>query len=137
MALVKKIDHVAIAVKDLDAAVKTFTRNFGFPVERMGEVPQLSIRRAFLTIGDASLELFQPTSEGNPGATFLSERGEGMYLLSFEVDDLDAAVAALAEKGVKTSVQSVPDGPRLAFISPKVAHGALLQLIEHPKGSEK
>jgi methylmalonyl-CoA/ethylmalonyl-CoA epimerase len=133
MALVKKIDHVAIAVKDLDAALKTFTRNFGFPVDRLGEVPQLNIRRAFLTIGDASLELFQPTSDANPGAKFINERGEGMYLLSLEVDDLTTAVDVLAQKGIKVSVQNVTGGPKLGFISPKATHGVLLQLIEHPK----
>ena len=132
MGLAKKIDHIAIAVKDLDAAVKTFTGNFGFPVERMGEVPQLNIRRAFLTIGDASLELFQPTSDANPAARFIAERGEGMYILSLEVDDLDAAVATLGAKGIKANIQHIPDGPRLGFISPKSTHGVLLQLIEHP-----
>jgi methylmalonyl-CoA/ethylmalonyl-CoA epimerase len=133
MALAKKIDHLAIAVKDLDTAVQTFTRNFGFPVDRLGEVPQLGIRRAFLTIGGASLELFQPMSGQNPGAKFLTQRGEGMYLLSLEVDDLDAAVATLSTKGIKVSIQEVAGGPRLGFISPKVAHGVLLQLIENPK----
>ena len=133
MGFAKKIDHIAIAVKDLDTAVKTFTGNFGFPVERMGEVPALNIRRAFLTIGDASLELFQPTSTANPAARFISERGEGMYVLSLEVDNLDAAASALDKKGVKVNVQSIPNGPRLGFISPKQTHGVLVQLIEHPE----
>jgi methylmalonyl-CoA epimerase len=133
MAVAKKIDHIAIAVKDLDAAVKTFTGNFGFPIERFGAVPALNIRRAYLTIGDAWLELFQPTSETNPAAKFIAERGEGMYVLSLEVDDLEAATEALANKGVKVSLQSVPNGPRLGFISPKQTHGVLLQLIEHPQ----
>ena len=133
MPLAKKIDHVAIAVKDLDAAVQTFTANFGFPVERMGELPALNIRRAFLSIGDAWLELFQPTSEANPAAKFLTERGEGMYILSLEVDDLNAAADALAKQGVKVNVQTVPNGPRLGFLSPKATHGVLLQLIEQAK----
>lgn len=133
MVLAKKIDHIAIAVKDLDTAVDTFTTNFGFPVSRKGPVPQLHLNRAFLEIGDASLELFQPTSDANPGAKFLGERGEGMYLLSLEVDDLDAAVARLADKDVKVAVQTLPDGMKLGFISPKKAHGVLLQLIQHPK----
>ena len=133
MPVATKIDHIAIAVKDLDAAVQRFTANFGFPVTSLGEVPPLNIRRAFLTIGDASLELFQPTSESNPAATFLAERGEGMYILSLAVDDLTAAADALAARGVKVNVQTVPNGPRLGFISPKVTHGVLLQLIEHPK----
>jgi methylmalonyl-CoA/ethylmalonyl-CoA epimerase len=131
MSIAKKIDHVAIAVKDLDAAVKTFTGNFGFPIERMGDVPQLNIRRAFLTIGDAWLEIFQPTSAANPAAKFIAERGEGMYILSLEVDDLNAAADALGKKGIKVTVQEIANGPRLGFISPKATHGVLLQLIEH------
>src|ERR1700687_1813364 len=136
MGLAKKIDHIAIAVKDLDAAVETYTGNFGFAVERMGDVPALDIRRAFLPVGDASLELFQPTSDANPVAKFLAERGEGLYILSLEVDDVTAAAAALAEKGVKVNIQNIPNGPRLGFISPKATHGVLLQLIEHPKDAQ-
>lgn len=133
MAVAKRIDHIAIAVKDLDAAVKTFTSNFGFPIDRVGDVPALNIRRAFLTVGDAAIELFQPTSEANPAAKFIAERGEGMYILSLEVDDLNAAAAVLANDGIKVNVQTIPNGPRLCFISPKVTHGVLLQLIQHPK----
>ena len=135
MALAKKIDHVAIAVQDLDAAVRTFTANFGFPIERLGDVPALGIRRAFLSIGDAWLELFQPTGDQNPAGKFLAERGEGMYILSLEVDDLSAAVNALASKGITVHVQQVPNGPKLGFISPKKTHGVLLQLLEHPRGT--
>jgi len=134
MPLARKIDHVAIAVKDLDAALPRFTANFGFPVDGPDDIASLHIRRAFLSIGDASLELFQPTSTTNPAAKFLSERGEGMYLLSLEVEDLNAASDALAKKGVKVRVQEVPGGPRLGFISPAATHGVLLQLIEHSKG---
>ena len=133
MAVATKIDHIAIAVTDLDAAVQRFTANFGFPVEGFGDVPALHIRRAFLRIGDAALELFQPTSKSNPATKFLGERGEGMYILSLEVDDLNAARDALAGKDIAVNIQDVPNGPRLGFISPKVTHGVLLQLIEHPK----
>jgi len=133
MSLAKKIDHIAIAVKDLDTAVDTFTENFGFPISRKGAVPALNIERAFLDIGDASLELFQPTDDQNPGTKFLNERGEGMYLLSLEVDDLQKAADELAAKGIKVSVQALPDGMKLGFVSPKNAHGVLLQLIQHPK----
>src|SRR5262245_58283183 len=133
MGLAKKIEHVAIAVKDLDAAVKTFNDNFGFQIERIDAVSQLQIRREFLTIGNATLELFQPTSDQNPGAKFLADRGEGMYLLSLEVDDLAAAANALGQQGIKVNVQTVEGGLKLGFISPKATHGVLLQLIEHPR----
>jgi len=132
MAIATKIDHVAIAVKDIDAAVKTFTENFGLPVERRGEVPQLSMRNAFLTIGDASLELFQPTSDENPGKKFLDDRGEGIYLLSIEVEHLTEVAEQLGSKGIKVAVQQVGDR-KIGFISPKHTHGVLLQLIEHPR----
>ncbi len=133
MAVVNRIDHIAIAVKDLDAALERFTANFDFPVSGLGDVPGLNIRRAFLTIGDAALELFQPTTGSNPATKFLAERGEGMYILSLEVDDLHAASETLAQRGIKLNIQNVPNGRSLGFISPKVTHGVLLQLVERPK----
>jgi len=135
MALAKKIDHIAIAVKDLDAAVQTFTSNFDFPVTRRADVPSIGIALALLRIGDADLELFQPTAADNPPAKFLAERGEGMYVLSLETENLDAALQALSAKGIRVgAVTPSSDGKgRLAYISPKATHGVLLQLIEHPK----
>jgi methylmalonyl-CoA/ethylmalonyl-CoA epimerase len=133
MALAKKIDHLAIVVKDLDAAVQTFTANFAFPVVRRGENAQLGLRNAFLQVGDAQIELFTPTKPENPATKFLAEQGEGMYVLSLEVDDLDQATQALTAKGIKVgAIMPVPDG-RLAFISPKATHGVLLQFIERKK----
>lgn len=132
MSVVKKIDHIAIAVKDLDTAVNTFVANFGLPVLRKGPVPQMGINRAFLGIGDTPLELFQPTTPENPGTQFLADKGEGMYLLSLEVEDLAAAAAKLEADGFKVRVQEIPGGPKLGFVSPKQAHGVLLQLIQNP-----
>jgi len=134
MALAKKIDHVAIAVKDLDAAVRTFTRHFGFPVTPRSDLPALGIALQMLRIGDADLELFTPTASENPPAKFLAERGEGMYVLSLATENLDAAVQALSAKGIKVGpVTPSGDGKRrLAFVSPRFTHGVLLQLIEAP-----
>lgn len=135
MALAKKIDHVAIAVTDLDAALETFTRNFGFPVARRANPPAAGISVALLQIGDAELELFTPTTTDNPPAKFLAERGEGVYALSLETESLDAAVQALTAKDIKVGpVTSTSDGKgRVAFISPRFTHGVLLQLIQHGK----
>jgi methylmalonyl-CoA/ethylmalonyl-CoA epimerase len=133
MALAEKISHVAIAVKDLDTAVQTFTRNFGFAVVRRAEAPTFGIALAMLGIGQAALELFTPTKPDSPPARFLDERGEGMYVLSLETADLDAAVQALRAKGVTVGpVTPTADGKgRLVFISPRFTHGVLLELIEH------
>jgi len=88
-----------------------------------------------LGIGDAELELFTPTTADTPPAKFLAGRGEGMYVLSLETDDLDAAVRALSSKGVKVGpVTPTADGnSRLVFVSPKFTHGVLVELIEHSK----
>lgn len=134
MALVKKIDHIAIVVKDLDAAVKTFTANFGFPVTRQEDLAAFGIRNAMLAIGDAEIELFSPTKAESPARKFLDEQGEGMYVLSLEVESLDQATQALAAKGIKVGPPlPTSDGGRLVFISPKATHGVLLQFIERPK----
>lgn len=137
MALAKKIDHVAIAVKDIDAAVKTFTRNFAFPVHGTGTKEELHQRWALLPVADAFLELFQPTSAANPGAQFLSERGEGLYALCFEVDSLAEAADHLVKSGIPVKIQTVHEGMNACFISPKHTHGVLISLIEYTNKAER
>ena len=126
----KRIDHIAIAVNDLEAAVTTYQDNFGLTKVKGGEVPSLGIRNAFLQIGDSQIELLTPLSEQGPIADFLAKQGGGMYLLSLEVDDLDAAIAELQGKGARVNVAQGTEGKRLAFVSPKATHGVLLQLLE-------
>lgn len=127
---------MAVLVKDLDTAVQTFTKNFGFPVTRRADAPNLGIQLALLRIGDAEIELFTPTKSDTPPAKALAERGEGMHVLSLEVDNLDVAVQTMTAKGIKCSpVTPTSDGKgRLVFLSPKATHGVLLQLIEWPRG---
>ena len=126
----KRIDHVVIVVQDLEAAVKTYQDNFGLVKVSESEVPALGIRNAFLQIGDAQLELMTPLSDQGPVASFLEKQGEGMYLLSLEVDHLDNAVAELQGQGIRVTVTQGAAGRRLAFVSPKATHGVLLQLLE-------
>ena len=126
----KRIDHIAIAVKDLDAAVQTYQRNFGLQKVEEGEVPALGIRNAFLQIGDAQLELITPQVAQGPVADFLAQQEGGMYLLSLEVDDLDAAVAELQSNGTRVNIAEGREGQRIAFVSPSATHGVLLQLLQ-------
>lgn len=126
----KRIDHVVIAVQDLEAAVATYTNNFALTKVREGDVPALGLRNVFLQIGDAQLELVAPLSDDSPVGKFLQTHGEGMYLLALEVDNLDDAIATLQEQGARVNVTAGPEGQRLAFISPKATHGVLIQLLE-------
>jgi methylmalonyl-CoA epimerase len=126
----KRIDHVVIAVKDLEAAVETYQHNFGLEKVSSGEVPSLGIRNAFLQLGEAQLELITPLSEQGPVADFLARHGGGLYLLALEVDSLDEAITTMQNQGARVNVTTGSTGQRLAFVSPRATHGVLLQLLE-------
>ena len=126
----KRLDHIAIAVQDLDAAVATYQHNFGLEQVGGGTVPALGIRNAFLQIGEAQIELITPLAEQGPVADFLARQGSGMYLLALEVDNLDDAIATLQSQGARVNVATGSTGQRLAFVSPRATHGVLLQLLE-------
>jgi lactoylglutathione lyase/methylmalonyl-CoA/ethylmalonyl-CoA epimerase len=125
---VKRIDHVGIVVKDLDVAVATYARNFGFAadVAKGGSNATLGIKNAFMPVGESDLEFIQPTTEEGPVAQFAKDRGEGTFLLSLEVDDIEAAVEHLRVQGARVGAPS--NG--LAFVSAKSTHGVNLQLVQ-------
>ena len=124
----KRIDHIGIVVKDLDTALTTYGKNFGFTVDgsKGGEVAALGIRNAFMPVGGSDLEFIQPLGEEGPVAQFAKERGEGTFMLSLEVDDIDAAVEHL--RGLGARVGNPNNG--VAFVSMKSTHGVNLQLVQ-------
>lgn len=127
----KRIDHVGIVVKDLDTALATYARHFGLSADsqRGGEVPALGIKNAFMPLGESDLEFIQPLGDEGPVAQFAKERGEGTFLLSIEVDDVEAAVEHL--RGLGARVGNAANG--VAFVSAKSSHGVNLQLVERKK----
>jgi methylmalonyl-CoA/ethylmalonyl-CoA epimerase len=94
----KRLDHVVIAVKDLEGAVATYQHNFELEREAARDVPALGLRNTFLPIGDAKIEIVTPLGDKSPIGQFIDKRGEGMYLLSLDVDHLEGAVQALADR---------------------------------------
>jgi methylmalonyl-CoA/ethylmalonyl-CoA epimerase len=125
---ITNLDHVVVAVNDLEAATKVWQENFGLPLERTGDNQALGIRQSILPIGSAFIELISPLGEGGPVADALKNKGEGLYLISLAVDDLDATLAELRQRGVR--VNDPPAGSRVTFISPRAANGVLVQLVE-------
>ena len=125
---ITNLDHVVVAVNDLEAATKVWQENLGLPLERTGDNEALGIRQSILPIGSAFIELISPLGEGGPVADALKNKGEGLYLISLAVDDLDATLAELRERGVR--VNDPPAGSRITFISPRAANGVLVQLVE-------
>ncbi len=129
----QRIDHVVIATSDLEDATRLWERNLGLTPDATLDQPLgAGFQVARLPIGDAFLELIQPAAEGGRFAAQVQERGEGLFSLSIEVDDLDSAVAYLREKGAVVSdpEQGIWPGSRVARVSQNSSHGVSLQLIE-------
>ncbi len=118
---------VSIATDDLDASVKTFRKNFGFPVTRSTTGPGMT-RSISLGIGAAEIEMATPAGDGSPLASFLAERGPGLHQLVLEVDDLDAARAELSARGIEVSVRPAADG-RVGLLSAAQTHGVRIALV--------
>ena len=131
-----RIHHVAVVVRDLDAALGFYRDTLGLPVELILPVPGDGVRIGFLPIGESKVELVEPTDDTSGVARFLASRGEGFHHVCLEVPDLATALDALAGEGVEL-IDRVPragaDGP-VAFIHPRSAHGVLVELVEAPGG---
>lgn len=129
--MIKKIDHIGIVVHDIEEARQPYEA-LGLSVERMQGVPNLPIRVAFLPVGDVDIELLQPTAPGGDLALFLAERGEGIHHICFEVEDVDAAVAAAKAMGMQLIDSEPRQGAsgRIAFLHPDSANGVLIEFVE-------
>ncbi len=125
------LDHVGIAVDDLDAALAFYTDALGLEVEATEDVPSQGVRAHFVRVGSAALELLEATTEESPVRRFVSRRGAGIHHLTLRVDDLPAALARLKARGVRL-VDETPregaEGALVAFVHPAAAHGVLVEL---------
>ena len=132
----KGLDHVAIAVKDLDVAVKYYVEVLGFAPPEIEEVATEKVRTAIFGHGMGRIELICPTEGGTGVSKFLEKRGEGLHHICIEVDDIVGTMAELKNKGAQL-LDEVPKpgagGAKVAFIHPKGAHGVLTELREGPK----
>jgi methylmalonyl-CoA epimerase len=129
--MIKKVDHIGIAVHSLEEASLPY-QVMGLAVTRVADVPGRPLRVAFLPVGDTEVELLQPTSSDADMARFLAERGEGIHHICFEVDDIDAALAAARAGGMKLIDQEPRLGAagRIAFLDPASAHGVRIEFVQ-------
>ncbi|GAB6135149.1 methylmalonyl-CoA epimerase [Thermococcus prieurii] len=128
----KKIDHVGIAVKNLEEAVKVW-EGLGLKVEEIEEVPDQKVRTAIIHIGESRIELLEPTAEDSPIAKFIAKRGEGIHHIALGVTDIEEHLKELKEKGYRL-IDEEPrigaGGAKIAFVHPKAVTGVLLELCE-------
>ena len=132
MPYLKRLDHVVVAVRELEEAAQAWERNLGLKVERVVQPAGSDVRLASLPAGNAFVELAQPLTPDHRLAAFMDERGEGVFSLSIEVDDLEAVVAELRGRGVQVSdpEPGVWEGTRLARIDRQSGHGVAIQLLQ-------
>jgi len=130
---VYNIDHVAIAVHDLDAALAEYERKYKVTPTSVEEVPDQGVREAMLAIGGSHIQLLEPLSEDTAVGRFLARNGEGMHHLAFAVVNIDDALAHLKSEGARL-IDSEPriggGGHRIAFVHPADMTGTLIELVE-------
>jgi len=128
-----KINHLAIAVPDLEAALGFYRDALGLPLQQVEAVEREGVKVAFLPLGESHIELVQPTREDTGIVKWMNKHGAGMHHVCVEVADIDAKLSELAAKGIELiNPQAITrdNGTRYAFIHPRSAFGVLVELYE-------
>jgi methylmalonyl-CoA/ethylmalonyl-CoA epimerase len=128
-----KIDHIAVVVEDMDAALKFWNGALGLRLSATEHNEQEMVDVAFLPVGESRVELIKPLTDDSGVAKYLAKRGPGMHHLCIAVTDIEAAMFQIAEAGVEL-INETPrtreDGTRYAFIHPKSTGGVMVELYE-------
>jgi len=133
----KRIDHLGVAVEDLEAAVQLFRDTLGLEYSGEETVAEQKVKTAFFPVGESSIELLEPTDPDSPVAKFIAKRGVGIHHIALRVDDVAKTIEELTARGVKM-IDSVPrdgaHGAKIAFIHPKSTPGMLVELCQRMEG---
>ena len=133
MPSVKKINHVAVVVDDMEKALSFWRDALGMELHELRDVPAEKSQVAFLPLGDSEVELVVPTSDDSGISKYLAKRGPGMHHICLEVDDILGMLAQLRAKGVRLineEPRTGADGKKYAFIHPESTSGVLVELYE-------
>jgi methylmalonyl-CoA/ethylmalonyl-CoA epimerase len=133
MSRIKKIDHVAIVVEDIEEALEFWHDILGLELSHVEDVPEEDSVVAFLPASESEVELVRPTTGASGVARYLKKQGPGMHHICFEVYDIEETLAHLKKKGVRL-INEVPQigtaGKKIAFVHPESTHGVLVELYE-------
>ena len=131
--MVRKVDHIGVAVSNLEEALKIYTDVLGLKLHGTEVVEEQKVRVAFMPVGDTEIELLESTDPEGPIAKFIEKRGEGVQHIAFRVDDIEEALEQMRQKGVRL-IDEKPrygaGGARIAFLHPKSTGGVLVELCE-------
>jgi methylmalonyl-CoA/ethylmalonyl-CoA epimerase len=130
-----KIEHIALAVSDLDEAIEHYSKVWGLELEHREIVEDQGVEEAMFPLGESYIQLLAPLSPDSTVAKFIERRGEGLHHIAYEVDDLTKSLADLKTNGVKLIDQEPRTGSRgtkIAFVHPAGNRGVLVELVERP-----
>ncbi|WP_229022891.1 methylmalonyl-CoA epimerase [Actinomarinicola tropica] len=131
--LLTEIDHVAIAVKDLEAAIAYYEETFGATVDHREVVDSDGVEEALLKVAESYIQLLTPTRDDSPVAKYLEKKGEGLHHIGYRVSDCGAALQAVKDSGGRVIDEEPRPGSRgttVAFVHPKAAFGTLIELVQ-------
>ena len=131
--MVTKVDHIGIAVSNLEESLKLYTELLGLKLHGTETVEEQKVKVAFLPLGDTEIELLESTETDGPIAKFIESRGQGIQHIAFKVDNIEKALADLKEKGIRL-IDEKPrygaGGAKIAFLHPKATNGVLIELCQ-------
>lgn len=131
--MVTKIDHIGVAVKNLEESLKFYQETLGLELHGVEIVEEQKVKVAFLPIGDTEIELLESTDSEGPIAKYIDKKGEGVQHIAYRVDDIERAIADMLSKGVKM-IDEKPrygaGGAKIAFCHPKSTNGVLVELCQ-------
>lgn len=128
-----KLEHIGIAVKDIEASNKLFETLFNKPHYKIEAVESEGVKTSFFQVGESKIELLEATNPDSAIAKFIEKKGEGIHHLAFEVTDIDAEIERLSNEGFQLIHQTPKDGAdnkRIAFLHPKSTNGVLVELCQ-------
>jgi methylmalonyl-CoA/ethylmalonyl-CoA epimerase len=134
-SLLTEIDHVAIAVHDLEAAIAWYEKAFGATVEHRETVESDGVAEALLRVADSYIQLLTPTRDDSPVAKYLEKRGEGLHHVGYRVANCAQALASVRASGGRVIDDAPRPGSRgttVAFVHPSTSFGTLIELVEDP-----
>ena len=132
-----RVDHIGVAVEDIDASLELYERDYGMTLVHREIVAEQGVEAVLLDVGENHIELLAATGPDTPVGKFIAKKGPGMHHVAYQVDDIEATLAALKEAGLKLIDETPRIGirnSRVAFLHPKTAGGLLTEIVQPAEG---
>jgi methylmalonyl-CoA/ethylmalonyl-CoA epimerase len=132
-----RVDHIGVAVEDLDAAIALHERDYGMELVHREVIDEQGVEAVLLDVGENHVELLRPLGEDTPVGRFLANRGPGLHHVAYQVSDVDSTLAQLRERGLRL-IDETPRtgirGSRVAFLHPAASGGVLTEIVQPAEG---